>query len=109
MEAAMSDDPITTVDAPVEAPQRPPLRLRGNRDRAIEVLKNQLKISSAIRDQRLRDMWELSHARAEKQEWVTRNTELLNELFNSTQPAEFCNDWVGPVLPEYAEFGLFAE
>ena len=65
------------------------------RSEAAERLKNQLKIGSAIRDQRVRDMWELNHARAEKQEWVSRNAALLNELFNQPEPVEY---WLTSVL-----------
>src|SRR6266516_2712901 len=67
-EALMSESPVTEVQEPAQHPPRPPLRLVVARSEAAERLKNQLKIGSAIRDQRVRDMWELSHARAEKQE-----------------------------------------
>src|SRR5437660_369949 len=65
----MSESPVTEVQEPAQQPPRPALRLVVARSEAAERLKNQLKIGSAIRDQRVRDMWELNHARAEKQEW----------------------------------------
>ena len=59
-----------------------------------------MKIGFAISAQRIRDRWELDHARAEKQEWVQRVTDLLVHLFGGdTRVADSCNDWVAPILP----------
>jgi predicted nucleotide-binding protein len=76
------------------------------RDAASEI-HHQLKIGRAIRNQRLRDRWELDQARTERTEWVRRNTELLTRIFVDPAVAEQSNEYVGTVLPEYAEFGLF--
>ena len=76
---------------------------------AAREIQNQLKIASAIRSQRIRNRWELDHARAEKQEWVGRTTELLIHLFGNSAVADECNDWVATILPEYAELELFIE
>ena len=46
---------------------------------------------------------------AEKQEWVVRSTDLLKHLFSDGSIADQCNDWVGQILPEYAEFDMFVE
>jgi hypothetical protein len=86
-----------------------PLRLTRTRKQAGQSVKNQIKIGSAIRDQRISDMHELDQARVEKQEWVTRTTEMLDTLFSDSSVSERVNDWVGPILPEYAEFGMFVE
>src|SRR5439155_5171117 len=52
---------------------------------------------------------DLEEARAEKQEWVSRTTDLLKQLFTDASVAEQCNDWIGSILPEYAEWALFVE
>ncbi|HWP40081.1 MAG TPA: hypothetical protein VNL70_04090 [Tepidisphaeraceae bacterium] len=86
-----------------------PLRLLKLRRDAAVAIKNQIKIGNAIKSQRIANTWDLDQARAEKQEWVTRTTDLLNALFSDGRVAEECNDWVGPILPEYADFKLFVE
>jgi hypothetical protein len=97
------------IETPVEPPKRAPLTLTRSRKHAHMLVSNQLKIGQAIREQRLGDMFELEQARLEKQEWVVRTTELLTQLFSDTSVAERVNDWVGPILPEYAEFPMFVE
>src|SRR5262249_44684685 len=81
----------------------PPLRLRRNRREAAGLIRNQLKIGQAIRNQRMGSHWDLDQARTEKQEWVQRTSDLLTQLFSDTSVAEQCNEWYGTVLPEYAE------
>ena len=76
---------------------------------AAREIQNQLKIAAAIKAQRIRNRWELDHARTEKQEWVGRTTELLIHLFGNSAVADECNDWVATILPEYAELDLFIE
>ena len=102
----------TTTDAaksqPDEQPKLP-LRLTRMRREAAQLIRNQIKIGQAIKSQRLDYLDELEQARKEKQEWVTRVMDLLNQLFNDNSVAEECNDWVGSILPEYAEFDLFVE
>jgi hypothetical protein len=78
------------------------------RDAAKEIHAH-LKIGRAIKNQKIRDQWELDHARAEKAEWIRRTSELLNRCFTSEQVAEQALLYVGPVLPEYAEFDLFVD
>jgi hypothetical protein len=70
---------------------------------------NQIKMGQAIRSQRIHYLEDLEEARAEKQEWVSRTTELLKQLIPDGGVADQCNDWVGPILPEYAEWGSFVE
>jgi hypothetical protein len=88
-------------------PPEPLPRLVKPRDEARKLLVNQIKIGQAIRSQRIDYLDDLDQARAEKQEWVTRSSDLLKRLFSDSSVAEQCNNWVGPILPEYAEFDLF--
>jgi hypothetical protein len=78
------------------------------RDAAREIHAH-LKIGRAIKNQRIRDQWELDHARAEKAEWIRRTTDLLKQVFASEAVAEQCSQYAGKVLPEYAEFDLFID
>ena len=78
------------------------------RDAAKEI-HSHLKIGRAIKNQKIRDQWELDHARAEKAEWIRRTSELLNRVFTTESVAEQALLYTGPVLPEYAEFDLFVE
>ena len=96
-------------DKPADSAAPPPLRLTKLRREAAQLLKNQIKIGAAIRAQRIVYVQDLDTARGEKQEWVTRTTDLLKQLFSDGTVAEQCNDWVGPILPEYADFNLFVE
>ena len=91
------------------AANRPMLRLTRPRKQAAQLVRNQIKIGTAIRDQRIADLHDLDTARNEKQEWVGRTSDLLNQLFSDPRVAERASDWVGPILPEYAEFGMFVE
>src|SRR5205809_867544 len=84
-------------------------RLTRMRQQAAQLITNQIKIGYAIKSQRLVYVEDLDQARVEKQEWVVRSTELLKQLFSDGSVAEACNDWVGPILPEYAEFEQFIE
>jgi hypothetical protein len=84
-------------------------RLTRPRQQAVQLLTNQIKIGFAIRSQRLTYVEDLDQARVEKVEWVNRCTDLLKQLFTDGSAAEQCNDWVGPILPEYAEFEQFVE
>jgi hypothetical protein len=68
-----------------------------------------LKIGRAIKNQRIRDQWELDHARAEKAEWIRRTTDLLKQAFTNEAVAEQCAQYAGTVLPEFAEFELFID
>jgi hypothetical protein len=74
-----------------------------------KLILNQIKIGRAIRSQRLDYVEDLEEARAEKQEWVSRTIDLLKKLFEDSAVVEQCNDWVGPILPEYAEWEMFVE
>ena len=62
-----------------------------------------------IRRQRIRYIEDLEDVRALKTEWVNSYTGTLQQLFNSSDIADECNDWVGKVYPEFAEVSLFVE
>ncbi len=93
----------------LEPATAPPLRLTMTRQQALRAVSAAIKIGQAIAGQRIRERWELDQARAEKLEWVQRTTDVLERLFNSSRVADWCNDWVGRILPEYAELGAFIE
>jgi predicted nucleotide-binding protein len=91
------------------AVQITPMTLRVPWRDAAKEIHAHLKIGRAIKNQKIRDQWELDHARAEKAEWIRRTQELLTRVFTSEAVAEQCLEYVGPVLPEYAEFDLFID
>lgn len=101
----MSDNSNTAV---LEAPKAS-AKLVKPREEAVAFILAQLERGANIKAMRIRSGQELDAARAAKLEWTTRTTDLLNELFDSPIVAEQCNDWVGRIYPEYAEFGNFVE
>ena len=86
-----------------------PVVLRVPWREAAKEIHSHLKIGRAIKNQKIRDQWELDHARAEKAEWIRRTSELLNRVFTTEAVSEQALQYTGPVLPEYAEFDLFVE
>lgn len=62
-----------------------------------------------IRARRIRYQEDLDEARLAKLKWTQAITDLLTALFDGTAVADYCNDWVGKIFPEYAEFGNFVE
>lgn len=96
---------------PATAPSAPaaPAKLVRSRDEALMHLHNQVKKGADIKATRIRTGQDLDQARAAKLEWTTRCIEILNDLFDSPSVAEQCNDWVGRIYPEYAEFENFVE
>ena len=105
-EAAVLEAPPPT-EAPVTNPT--PARLVRTREEAISFLQTQLDKGAEIRALRIRTGAELDQARALKLDWTNRTIEILNDLFDTPAVAEECNDWVGRIYPEYAEFGNFVE
>lgn len=113
-DTAVLESPLpTSTPAASSAPQPTnppaPARLIRPRDEAIAHLQTQIQRGTDIKDLRIRNGQELDQARAAKLEWTTQSIELLNNLFDSPSVAEQCNDWVGRIYPEYAEFGNFVE
>ena len=76
---------------------------------AIRHLNAALNRGGEIKALRIRSGEDLDAARASKLEWVQECTELLNSMFDNESVADYVNDWVGKVFPEYAEFGNFVE
>jgi hypothetical protein len=85
------------------------MRLNVSRKEAARELQAAAKIGQAIRGQRIREMRDLDEARREKQEWVQRTMELLGMLVTTSDWTEYFNDFVAPILPEYAEFDMFVD
>jgi hypothetical protein len=100
----MSDTATAIVEKPKTA-----AKLLRPRDEAVSYLQQQIERGADIKAMRIRSGQELDAARAAKLEWTQRNTDLLNDLFDQPTVAEECNDWVGRIYPEYAEFGNFVE
>src|SRR4051812_31800554 len=83
---------LQTPPQPLASTSAPP-RLTRPREQAAQLITNQIKIGHAIKEQRIVYVEDLDEARAEKQEWVVRTTELLKQLFSDGSVAEQCNDW----------------
>jgi hypothetical protein len=92
-----------TTERPVAA------KLVASRADAVKHLQSAIERGIAIRTLRIRNGDELDKARGHKLEWVAQVTELLGSLFDNTSVADYVNDWVGKVFPEYAEFGNFVD
>src|SRR6478672_7938587 len=79
------------------------------RAEAVGHLKKMLDRGAEIKAVRIRNGDELDKARGLKLEWMQDTTDLLNNLFDNTSVSDYCNDWVGKIFPEYAEFGNFVD
>jgi predicted nucleotide-binding protein len=84
-------------------------KLVATRADAIKHLRTCLDKGGEIKALRIRSGDDLDQGRAFKLEWVQECTDLLNTLFDNSSVADYVNDWVGKVFPEYAEFGNFVE
>jgi hypothetical protein len=84
-------------------------RLRHPRADVASALRVALEKGVAIKARRIRYQEDLDEARALKLKWTQALTELLHALFDHTSVADYCNDWVGRIFPEYAELGNFIE
>lgn len=76
---------------------------------ALRVLKSQLDRGLEIKRSRIRYVPELERAREAKGQWTTVTMEVLRQMFNTHAVADECQNWVGKVLPEYADLNLFIE
>jgi hypothetical protein len=92
-----------TTERPVTA------KLVAPRADALRYLKVALDKGTEIKALRIRNGDDLDEARAHKLEWVQDVTDVLNQLFDNVTVADYVNDWVGKVFPEYAEFGNFVD
>jgi len=84
-------------------------RLTVTRNEAIRQIKAQLEKGLEIKRAKIRYVPELEKAREAKGEWTTSTMELLKRIFNTEAVADECQNWVGKVLPEYADLNLFIE
>jgi hypothetical protein len=84
-------------------------RLTVGRNEAIKQIKAQLERGLEIKRAKIRYVPELEKAREAKGEWTTSTMDLLKRIFNSDAVADECQNWVGKVLPEYADLNLFIE
>jgi hypothetical protein len=92
-----------TSDRPASA------RLIVPRADSIRHLQKMLDRGGEIKAMRIRNGEDLDKGRGLKLEWTQDSIDLLNQLFDNTSVADYCNDWVGKIFPEYAEFGNFVE
>jgi hypothetical protein len=76
---------------------------------AIKFLKTAVDTGAEIKAMRIRNGDELDKARSAKLQWTQDCTDLLAQLFDNTSVADYYNDWVGKIFPEYAEFGNFVD
>jgi len=76
---------------------------------AVRMLRAMLDRGGEIKAMRIRNGDDLDKARGAKLEWMQDVTDLLNKMFDNTSVSDYCNDWVGKIFPEYAEFGNFVE
>jgi hypothetical protein len=79
------------------------------RDRAITQIRAQLEKGLEIKRTKIRYVSDLERAREAKGEWTTTVMTLLKGMFSSGAVADECQNWVGKVLPEYADLNLFIE
>ncbi len=84
-------------------------RLVMPRGEALKVLKAQLERGLDIKRSKIRYVPELERAREAKGEWTTATMAFLKQMFNTPAVADECQNWVGKVLPEYADLNLFIE
>lgn len=114
-----SPEAVVTADGPAEvtalsaaaeaiaAGGLPPLAVP--RAHAVGYLRQQFDKGVAIYRLRIHHVEDLDECRAKKLGWTIETSDLLTRLFGCTAVADFCNDWVGKIHPEYAEFGNFVE
>ena len=76
---------------------------------AVKHLRSALDKGADVKALRIRNGDELDAARERKLEWSQDVSDLLGQLFDNTSVADYFNDWVGKIFPEYAEFGNFVE
>ena len=76
---------------------------------ALKHLKTAFDKGTEIKARRIRNGDDLDEGRGAKLQWVADVSDLLNQMFDNVSVADYFNDWVGKVFPEYAEFGNFVE
>ena len=91
--------------------QSPPARFKLliEKEDAIRILRTHIEVGNAIKKQRLRSALALEAAREQKLKWTQQTNTALGQIFNSEEVIEEFNDWVGKILPEYADLAQFIE
>ncbi len=84
-------------------------RLIHPRAEVIKALRIALEKGLEIRAFRILYQEDLDEARLAKLKWTQGTIDLLTALFDNTAVADYCNDWVGKIFPEYAALGNFVE
>ncbi len=84
-------------------------RLIVPRPDAARFLHTAVERGAELKAVRIRNGDDLDKARGGKLAWMQEVTDLLTRLFDNGSVADYCNDWVGKIFPEYAEFGNFVE
>ena len=79
------------------------------RAQAIRMLRTHLEKGLLIKRSRIRYVNDLEQARTAKGEWTSAVMDMLKRMFDSDAVADECQNWVGKVLPEYADLDLFIE
>ena len=100
---------MSTATAQPQAERPVTAKLIAVRADALKFLRAALDKGSEIKALRIRNGEDLDRGRTQKLAWVQEVTDLLNKLFDNPSVADYVNDWVGKVFPEYAEFGNFVE
>ena len=91
------------------ATQQTAAKLIAPRADALRHLKTAFDKGTEIKARRIRNGDELDEARGQKLQWVADVSDLLTQQFDNASVADYFNDFVGKVFPEYAEFGNFVE
>ncbi|MEA2735161.1 MAG: hypothetical protein QOE14_1612, partial [Humisphaera sp.] len=102
---------MSTTATPATAQTEKPVtaKLIAPRPDAVKHLKSACDRGGEIKALRIRNGDDLDDARGQKLQWVADVTDLLNQCFDNVSVADYFNDFVGKVFPEYAEFGNFVE
>jgi hypothetical protein len=107
--AAAPAVPTAVTNSVPPAPPTGPAALLYPKSVAERYVRNLIDKGVAIRRLRVRYVDDLEDVRGKKAEWVAQYTEVLRQLFTTSDIADACNDWVGRVYPEYADATLFVE
>jgi hypothetical protein len=84
-------------------------RLIHPRAEVASALRVAVEKGAEIHARRIRYQEDLDEARLAKLKWTQAVVDLLTALFDTSAVADYCNDWVGKIFPEYAAFGNFVE
>ncbi len=100
---------VPTIVVDVAADNALAARLIHPRAEVTKALRIAIEKGLEIRATRIRYQEDLDEARLAKLKWTQGSIDLLTALFDGTAVADYCNDWVGKIFPEYAALGNFVE